>query len=155
MGAEGEEVLGLGAEATMAFVVEQRRRQDAAAPAELRAITVWADLHRVREAGAVGSVDDLAAEELASRGLRGESTMLLGLEGELRLAGGGAFAVEEFAVCELAAALGMSEASGRRYVGQALELRDRLPRLWDRVLAGVAGIPCSRRSRTRSAWRAS
>ncbi|HET6561073.1 MAG TPA: DUF222 domain-containing protein, partial [Marmoricola sp.] len=39
-------------------------------------------------------------------------------------------------VCELAAALGISEAAGRAYVGQAVELRDRLPRLWGRVMVG-------------------
>jgi hypothetical protein len=32
--------------------------------------------------------------------------------------------------------LGMSERSVRRFVGQALELRDRLPRLWTRVMDG-------------------
>ena len=61
---------------------------------------------------------------------------LLGREGELRLAGQGAFAVCEFAVCELAAALGVSETAARAYVGQAVELRDRLPRLWVRVMDG-------------------
>ena len=44
--------------------------------------------------------------------------------------------VDEFAVCQLAAALGMSEPAARAYVGQALELRDRLPRLWARVMGG-------------------
>ena len=43
----------------------------------------------------------------------------------------------EFAVAELAAALGLSEPAGRAYVGQAVELRDRLPRCWDRVMAGT------------------
>ncbi len=62
---------------------------------------------------------------------------LLGREGELRLAGQGGFAVCEFAVCELAAALGMSEPAARAYVGQAVELRDRLPRLWGRVMDGA------------------
>ena len=46
------------------------------------------------------------------------------------------FAVGEFAVCELAAALGMSETAARAYVGQAVELRDRLLRLWGRVMGG-------------------
>ena len=53
------------------------------------------------------------------------------------MAGQGAFTVEEFAVCQLAAALGMSEPAARRYVGQGLELRDRLPRLWAQVMAGL------------------
>lgn len=136
MEVDAEEVLGLGAPATMAYLVERRRRQDAAAAEELRAVTAWADLHRV-DAGTVGSVDEVTAEELDRRQLLGQATTVNGLEGELRLAGEGAFRVEEFAVCELAAALGMSEVAARRYVGQALELRDRLPRLFDQVLAGV------------------
>ena len=44
--------------------------------------------------------------------------------------------VEEFAVTEVATALGLSEPAARSYVGQAIELRDRLPRLWGRVMAG-------------------
>ena len=121
----------------MAYLVERRRRQDAAAAEELRAVTTWADLNRVREPGVVGSVDEATAEELDHRHLHGESTSLLGLEGELRLAGEGAFMVEEFAVCELAAALSMSEPAARRYVGQAMELRERLPRLFGCVMTGV------------------
>lgn len=134
---EAEDVFGLGAGATLAYVVERRRRQDAAAAEELRAVTAWADLHRVQEPGVVGSVDEITAEELDRRRLRGQSTSLLGLEGELRLAGEGVFMVEEFAVCQLAPALSMSEPAARRYVGQAMELRERLPRLFDRVMAGV------------------
>lgn len=59
-----------------------------------------------------------------------------GREGELRLCGEAAFTVEEFAVAEIATALGMSEQAARTYVGQALELRERLPRLWGRVTGG-------------------
>ncbi|WP_435747481.1 HNH endonuclease signature motif containing protein [Nocardioides sp. SYSU DS0663] len=49
------------------------------------------------------------------------------------LAGEGAPMVSEFAVEEFAAALGMSTDTGRAYLGEALELRYRLPRLWERV----------------------
>jgi hypothetical protein len=52
------------------------------------------------------------------------------------LAGDGAPWVREFAVMELGAALGMSTDSARRYVGAALEVRYRLPRIWARVAAG-------------------
>ncbi len=55
---------------------------------------------------------------------------------ELRLAGQGAFRVCEFAVAEFAAALGLSEPAGRAYVRQAVEIRDRLPLCWGRVMAG-------------------
>jgi hypothetical protein len=133
------DVLGLDAAGTLGFVVERRRRQDAAAAEELRAVTLWADLHRV---GYVGAADPEIATAVTRRantaGLTGVTgpTGLAGVEGELRLAGQGAFRIAEFAVAELAAALGLSEPAARAYVGQALELRDRLPRCWDRVLTG-------------------
>jgi hypothetical protein len=44
--------------------------------------------------------------------------------------------VSEFAVAELATALAMSEPTARRFVGQSVELRDRLPRCWRRVMTG-------------------
>ena len=60
-----------------------------------------------------------------------------GVEGVLRSAGEGAFMVAEYAVAELATALGLSEHAGRAYVGQAVELRDRLPRCWAQVMCGA------------------
>src|SRR4051794_21632621 len=54
----------------------------------------------------------------------------------LELAGPGAPSVAEYAVPELAAALGMSTEAGKRYLGECLELRYRLPRLWRRLTAG-------------------
>ena len=76
-----------------------------------------------------------------------------GLEGELRLAGEGAFRVAGFAVCELAAALGMSEGAGRAYVGQAVELADRLPLLLAAVVAGEVPTWKARKVRCCVAWR--
>ncbi|HET6562538.1 MAG TPA: hypothetical protein VFG72_11740, partial [Marmoricola sp.] len=127
---EGVEVFGLGDAATLPFVVERRRRQDRAAADELRGVAAFADAHRVNE-----------SHPMIVRAIEPELGPwyygpLLGRERELRLAGQGGFAVCEFAVCELAAALGISEAAGRAYVGQAVELRDRLPRLWARVMVG-------------------
>ena len=123
--------MGLGEASTLAFVVERRRRQDEAAAEEMRAVAHWADLHRV-EGEEIGSVDaDLIDVVFPT----GDADQLLGREGELRLAGQAAFRVTEFAVCELAAALGVSEPAARAQVGQTVELRDRLPRLW----AGVMG----------------
>ena len=49
------------------------------------------------------------------------------------LAGDGAPLVSEFAAMEYAAARGMSTDAGNSYLGRALELRYRLPRLWARV----------------------
>ena len=52
------------------------------------------------------------------------------------IAGPGAPLVSEFALMEYAAALGMSTDSGKAYVGKTLELRYRLPRLWEQVISG-------------------
>lgn len=60
-----------------------------------------------------------------------------GIEGVLRFLGEGAYLVSEFAVTELATTLQMNETGARSYLGQALECRDRLPRIWRQVLAGV------------------
>ncbi len=54
----------------------------------------------------------------------------------LPLAGAGAPCVSEFAIIELAAALGMTVDAGKRLVGQVLEVRHRLPRIWRRVVKG-------------------
>ncbi len=55
-------------------------------------------------------------------------------DGELLLAGGGAPTVSGAAVVELITTLGKPDSAGRRWLGQALEARYRLPRLWQRVL---------------------
>ena len=60
-----------------------------------------------------------------------------GIEGVLRFLGEGAYLVPEFAVTELATTLQLNEAGARSYLGQALECRDRLPRIWTQVLAGA------------------
>ncbi len=52
----------------------------------------------------------------------------------LALAGSGAPCVSEFAVTELATALGMTIDAARRYVGAVLEVHHRLPRIWQRVV---------------------
>ena len=61
----------------------------------------------------------------------------LGYEEEaVPVAGQGAPLVAEFCVAEFAAALGMPTEVGRLFLGEALELRHRLPRVWRRVVAG-------------------
>src|SRR3954452_15198989 len=59
-----------------------------------------------------------------------------GFESELALAGPGAPLVAEFAVAELAVALRISTDAGRNFLGLAMELRYRLPRVWKRVTSG-------------------
>ncbi|GAB3655271.1 hypothetical protein GCM10027596_08070 [Nocardioides korecus] len=62
------------------------------------------------------------------------------LERPLAVAGHGAPLVAEFAIPELAAALGLSTDSGRNLIGRALEVKHRLPRLWARVVAGEVPV---------------
>ncbi|HEY3013957.1 MAG TPA: HNH endonuclease, partial [Nocardioides sp.] len=52
------------------------------------------------------------------------------------LGGVGCPLVAELSVAEFAAAVGLGQESGKHLIGQALELRHRLPRLWARVAAG-------------------
>jgi hypothetical protein len=59
-----------------------------------------------------------------------------GTEGELAIAGAGAPLVAEFCIADLALALGMSTDAGRTYLGDALELRYRLPKLWAVTVTG-------------------
>ncbi len=88
--------------------------------ARLLALAVdWAAMH---------SVDSILEAETLAAGAYGEAGM--------PVAGEGAPWVAEFSVTEFAAALGMSTDAGKRYVGHALELRYRLPRVWKRVQAG-------------------
>jgi hypothetical protein len=52
------------------------------------------------------------------------------------IAGPGAPLVAEFSVAELAAALGLPTEVGKSLLGEAVELRHRLPRVWARVQGG-------------------
>ena len=122
----------------------------------------WAIIHPAE------TLDD--AEGYASR------VHLAGVDEQpVTLAGPGAPLVREFSVAEFAAAIGVGTETGKHYLGHALELRYRLPRLWARVVSGdlaawkarrvaretisaaltfeAAGFvdPTSRRWRTRSA----
>lgn len=74
---------------------------------------------------------------------------VFGHEQVVELAGAGAPGIGEFAVADIAAALGLSTMSARRLIGQTLELRHRLPRLW----ALIATEPTGDRAGA-PAWRA-
>src|SRR4051794_1191271 len=76
----------------------------------------WAAMH------SVDSLDDAACYP--------------GSEGELTLAGPGAPLVAEFAVAELALALGITTDAARSYLGEAMEVRYRLPKVWRRMVSG-------------------
>ena len=64
---------------------------------------------------------------------------------ELEIAGDGAPTIDEGAVPEFALAVGMSTDAGRRYLGDAVELAHRLPRIWRRVVAGEVAVWKARR----------
>ncbi len=96
---------------------ESRRRQQAEQVRELELVVEWCVAHEVE------------ASEAATRVEFGRDT-------GLALAGAGAPFVSEFAVVELAAALGMTTEAGKRYVGKVLEVRYRLPGFWEEVVAG-------------------
>ena len=61
----------------------------------------------------------------------------MGQDTGIPIAGQGCPLVSEFAVCELATALGLSAVSGRMLVAHALELGHRLPKIWARVQSGT------------------
>jgi len=69
-----------------------------------------------------------------------EAATVEGTEGELAIAGPGAPLVAEFCVADFALAVGMTTDAGRGYLGHAVEVRHRLPRLWARVLAGQVAV---------------
>ncbi|GAB2865700.1 HNH endonuclease signature motif containing protein [Nocardioides pacificus] len=107
---------------TAAAVLEvarvRRAMADRAEAEQLQAAVDWAAMH---------SVDSLADAALAHDGYGDRG---------LPIAGEGAPLVAEFAITEFALAVGMSTDAGGRYVGQAVELRYRLPKVWARVCSG-------------------
>ena len=84
----------------------------------LQAAVDWALLHPARDAG------DEAGFTLP------------GSEHVEPIAGEGCPAVSEFCIAEFGAVVGLTTVSAKHYLGQALELAHRLPRLWRRVQAG-------------------
>ncbi|GAB2872122.1 HNH endonuclease [Nocardioides pacificus] len=107
---------------TAAAVLEAARARrstaDRAEVEQLQLAVDWAAMH---------SVDSLTDAALAHDGYGDRG---------LPIAGEGAPLVAEFAITEFALAVGMSTDAGNRYVGQAVELRYRLPKVWARVCAG-------------------
>ncbi len=107
------------ASAVLAFARSRRRIADAVEAELLVAACDWADLHPAE------TIHDAAAFWLGG-----------GSEHEEPVAGPGAPLVAEFCIAEFGAVLGISTVSAKHLIGQALELRHRLPRLWRRVQAG-------------------
>ncbi|WP_300641550.1 HNH endonuclease signature motif containing protein [Nocardioides sp.] len=116
-----------------------KQREDDAARELLIGVAEWADAHTT---GALmpdlygtyshpdeDAYDAAAAAWMARFGMPGADTML-------ELAGAGAPEVSDFAVTELSVALGRTRESGRLLVGDAVEAKHRLPKVWARLVAG-------------------
>ncbi len=106
----------LDAQAALDAAAGLRRSADAAEAALLEVAAHYADLHPALDGGCAGHV-------------------VPGMERLTPLAGDGTPEVAEFAPAELGAALGITTAAACSLVGEALELRHRLPRVWARVRA--------------------
>ncbi|HEX6151118.1 HNH endonuclease signature motif containing protein [Nocardioides sp.] len=116
-------VLPDDASGVLAYAREQRAAADLAERRLLEAAVQWAIIHPAE------TLDD--AEGYASR------VHLAGVDEQpVTLAGPGAPLVREFTVAEFAAAIGVGTETGKHYLGHAIELRYRLPRLWARVTSG-------------------
>ncbi|HEY0903421.1 MAG TPA: HNH endonuclease [Marmoricola sp.] len=87
---------------------------------QFRLAAEWADAHPVDD------LDDAATVD--------------GTQGEFAIAGPGAPLVAEFCVADFALAVGLTTDAGRNYLGDAVEVRHRLPRLWARVMAGQVAV---------------
>src|SRR6188472_1559466 len=98
----------------LAFARDRRAAADAAEVDLLRAACAWADLHPAESIGDAVRFGDTPVP----------------------VAGPGAPLVAEFCVAEFAAAVGLPTETGKAYLGEALELRHRLPRTWARVGSG-------------------
>lgn len=110
---------GLDADGVLSYVASMRELADRAETQIISAAARYADLH--------GHLDGPAEAVGVS---------LPGMERLVELGGDGTPVVAEFAAAELGAVLAMSPYGAGQLIGDALDLRHRLPRLWARVLAG-------------------
>ena len=111
---------GTTLDTAQAVLESARANRSAADRAEIRMLqdaVTWADMHPAE------SIHDAA---------------LLSPFGDqpLAIAGAGAPLVSEFCVAEFAVAVGLPTETGKEYLGEAVELRYRLPKTWKRVTAG-------------------
>ena len=107
------------AAAVLAAVRSSRSVADAEEARLLQLAVSWVGMH------SVDSIDQAATVWDRTYGDTG-----------ITVAGPGAPLVAEFSVAEFAAAVGLATESGKAYLGEAVELRHRLPRTWQRVRSG-------------------
>jgi hypothetical protein len=103
----------------LASIKASRELENAEAARQLTLAAAWADLHPPE------SIHDAA------------SFTVPGCEHEEPIAGEGAPLVAEFCCAELGTTLGITTTAAKKLIGHALELRHRLPRLWEQVHAGL------------------
>jgi hypothetical protein len=102
----------------LSAIRDRKTAEDRAAADQLVLAGAWADLHPPE------SIHDAASFTVPR------------CEHEEPIAGEGAPLVAEFCVAELGTTLGISSTAAKKLIGHALELRHRLPRLWEQVHAG-------------------
>lgn len=121
-------------------LVGSRARILAAEADQLALVAHWADLH-----GAPSDPDAVVAALSAG--------VLPGTERLRRAGGDGTPEVGEFAAAELGVLLGSSTPAAANLIADAVDVRHRLPRLWDAVMAGSVPVWKAREAarRTRSA----
>jgi len=105
----------LGTSSVLAAARRARITADQAEAEQMAAAVEWAGLHEVTN-------ENLAATF-------GDTPVLI--------AGEGAPMIAAEAIAEFAAVVGMSTNAGRYYIGQAIELAHRLPRVYARIQAGT------------------
>ena len=104
----------------LSAVAASRARERAEAAHQLLLACAWADQHPALDPG--------DAATFCERTPDGST--------HLPIAGEGCPEIHEYAAAEFGAVLGESTTAAKRLIGHALELRHRLPRLWEQVLAG-------------------
>ena len=105
------------ASAVLAAARERRATADLAESEQFQLAAEWAAMH------SVDSIDHASV-----------------WEGEVPIAGEGAPLVAEFCIAEFALAINRSTDAGRAYLGEAVEVRYRLPHLWRLVAAGTVPV---------------
>ncbi|MEL4357845.1 MULTISPECIES: DUF222 domain-containing protein [unclassified Luteococcus] len=118
------------ARATLEAIQEQRRVRALTEAKELGLVAHFADLH--------STVDEQPGKVLPGV----EKLVQVGSEGTPEVAG--------FCALELAAALGLGVPDATVLLANALDLRHRLPRLWQRVMAAETPVWLARRIATRT-----
>ena len=103
----------------LSFARARRAVADQAERELLQVAAAWAAMHSTDSIDEAASITDRCF-----------------LEEAMPIAGPGAPLVAEFSVAEFALAVGLSIDAGKLFLGEAVELRYRLPKVWARVVGG-------------------